>query len=250
MNQVESTTTYNPAGYAIPGSYTQATDYNSSVPYPAPTGYTVQSAGLQNQQFLGLCSFPFVQIKQVVEEIEVVTGFETGNKYFILDPQGNKLMKGSEKSSTFSRLALGAVRDMDIIISDPSGATIMNINRPFKLVHKNVTVTDSSGKLIATIFKKFSLGKTIFNVMNGQDQQLFTVRGGAFINIGKSRKFTIYNSQGTEVGFIQKEWSGLVKETFTDADLFTLHFPIDANAETRALLVATTVFVDLSHFEK
>jgi len=86
--------------------------------------------------------------------------------------------------------------------------------------------------------------------MNAQDQQIFTIRGGAFITVGPSRKFSITNSQGTEVGYIQKEWAGFMKEAFTDADHFSIHFPQGCDGETRALLIATTLFIDLSHFEK
>jgi len=205
---------------------------------------------MQTSPFNVLCNFPYVQIQQSVEAFEVVTGHETANKYSVLDPQGNLLMKCNEKSTVFSKLALGAGRSMDIKITDSSGTVIMDINRPFKLWHKNVTIMDQTGKLIGTVLKKFAVGKTIFHVMNGQDVQLFTIRGGAFINVGKSRKFTVSNSQGTEVGYILKEWAGLMKESVTDADHFSIHFPAGSSGETRALLIATTLFIDLSHFEK
>lgn len=180
----------------------------------------------------------------------MITGFETGNKYAVVDPSGNMIMKCSEKSSTLAKLALGAGRSMDIKITDASGAPLMCITRPFKLWHKNVTITDGSGRSMGSVLKKFAVGKTIFHLMDPSDNILFTIRGGAFINIGKSRTFTITNSQGTEVGSIKKEWAGLMKEAFTDADNFTIQFPAGSSGDTRALLVAVTLFIDLSHFEQ
>lgn len=221
---------------------------------PTQNAYNQQASsisGAVDASFNVLCNFPFVQIKQGVENVEVLTGFESSNKYAVLDPNGNCLMKCNEKSSTLAKLALGSGRSMDIRITDASGANqLMTITRPFKLWHKDVTIMDQSGRQIGSVLKKFAIGKTIFHVSNGQDQQLFTIRGGAFINLGKSRKFTITNSQGTEVGYIQKEWAGLLKEAFTDADHFSIHFPAGTSGETRALLIATTLFIDLSHFEK
>lgn len=182
--------------------------------------------------------------------MEVITGYETANKYTIVDPAGNTLLKCGEKSSLFAKMALGSGRSMDIKIVDTSGAPVMTITRPFKLWHKDVTIADASGRNLGSVLKKFAVGKTIFHVMDGNDTQLFTIRGGAFINVGKSRTFTIMNSQGTEVGHIKKEWAGFMKEAFTDADNFTVQFPMGSSGETRALLIATTLFIDLSHFEK
>jgi len=225
--------------------------YNSNLQnsgYPQ-SNVSVPQSGLQGN-FNSLCSFPYVQIKQKVESMEVLSGFETSNQYAVLDPQGNLLMKCNEKSSMLSKLALGTGRSMDIKITDCSGSPMMNITRPFKLYHKTVTINDASGKLIGSVLKKFAIGKTIFHVMNGQEQQIFTIRGGAFITMGTSRKFSIMNSQGTEVGHIQKEWAGVMKEAFTDADNFSIHFPASCDGETRAILIAATLFIDLSHFEK
>lgn len=227
--------------YQQPPPYQQQQQYGQKQQYGAPAAPF---------NFNMLCSYPFVSVKQKVEQMEVITGFETGNKYAVVDPSGNMIMKCSEKSSTLAKLALGAGRSMDIKITDASGAPLMCITRPFKLWHKNVTITDGSGRSMGSVLKKFAVGKTIFHLMDPSDNILFTIRGGAFINIGKSRTFTITNSQGTEVGSIKKEWAGLMKEAFTDADNFTIQFPAGSSGDTRALLVAVTLFIDLSHFEQ
>eukprot|EP00026_Physarum_polycephalum_P006777 Phypoly_transcript_06829.p1 GENE.Phypoly_transcript_06829~~Phypoly_transcript_06829.p1 ORF type:complete len:221 (+),score=22.08 Phypoly_transcript_06829:656-1318(+) len=119
------------------------------------------AAGGSSGDFSNLCSLPFVQIKQKVEKMEVLSGYETSNKYAILDPQDNPLMKCTEKSSMLSKLALGVGRSMDIQITDACGAPLMNVTRPFKLYHKNVTITSPSGKPIGTVLKKFAIGKTV-----------------------------------------------------------------------------------------
>jgi hypothetical protein len=54
-----------------------------------------------------------------------------------------------------------------------------------------------------------------------------------------------------EVASIQKKWSGLLKEAFTDADNFKVEFKSEKLRELdRYLLVAGALFVDLVYFEK
>lgn len=236
-----SSGSYGPPQPPATAAYNQPSFSGPSYQYgSAPQGFNVGA----------LCSMPSVRVKQQVEAFEVATGYESSNRYGVYDPSGNLIIKCKEKSSTFSKLALGAGRSMDIFLTDAAGNAIMQINRPFKLWHKNVTVTDASGRLIGSILKKFALAKAVFHVFNGQDQQMYTIQGGPMINIGKSRKLSILNSQGVEVGSIVKEWAGLAKELFTDADNFSLIFPADASAEARAILIAATLFIDLTHFEK
>ena len=52
-----------------------------------------------------------------------------------------------------------------------------------------------------------------------------------------------------EVGLIQKKWSGLLKELFTDADNFWVDFEAVADPQLRALLFSATVLIDIVHFE-
>ena len=53
-----------------------------------------------------------------------------------------------------------------------------------------------------------------------------------------------------EVGLIQKKWSGLGKELFTQADNFWIQFENVADPALRALLFSATVLIDVVHFER
>jgi uncharacterized protein YxjI len=54
-----------------------------------------------------------------------------------------------------------------------------------------------------------------------------------------------------KIAVIEKKWSGLMKEMFTDADNFRVMF-IDAKLTTdeKLLLLTSAVFIDLSYFER
>src|SRR5699024_4285368 len=51
-------------------------------------------------------------------------------------------------------------------------------------------------------------------------------------------------------GVVQKKWSGLVKEMFTEADNFWVELDQIDDPNLRALLFSATVLIDVVHFEK
>lgn len=51
---------------------------------------------------------------------------------------------------------------------------------------------------------------------------------------------------GEQVGKISKQWSGLARELFTDADFFGINFPMNLDVKVKATLLAA-VFLIVSH---
>ena len=54
---------------------------------------------------------------------------------------------------------------------------------------------------------------------------------------------------GREVAKVQKKWSGLLTEAFTDKDNFHLTMSDQLKPEDRLLILAAAIFVDLQYFE-
>jgi len=244
----EKGTTYAPPAQATQQPYVYSQDVNSEKGIPQSPYNTISSQQSYSSPTSGIASlqqFDHVTIKQQVEQLEMWTGFETANKYAVLGPQGQLLLKCGEKSSAVTRYLLGANRPMDIEILDSNEQTVMRINRPFKLWKKNIAVQDGQGGTMGIIRKKFSVTNKKFIVENTAGQQLYTLEGGPIF----PRKFKIMDTNEKEVGQILKRWGGIAKELFTDADTFTCFFPQEADTTTRALLVAATLFIDLTHFE-
>ena len=54
----------------------------------------------------------------------------------------------------------------------------------------------------------------------------------------------MYSADGeTPVGQIRKQWSGVVKEFFTDADNFGITFPMDLGVNIKATLIAVCFLI-------
>ena len=57
------------------------------------------------------------------------------------------------------------------------------------------------------------------------------------------------DSSRTEVGQITKQWSGLLKEAFTDTDNFGVSFPLDLDVRMKAVLLGAVLLIDFMFFE-
>jgi uncharacterized protein YxjI len=61
---------------------------------------------------------------------------------------------------------------------------------------------------------------------------------------------TLPSKRGEKIAEIQKKWSGILSEAFTDRDNFRVEFTSRAlSEEERVLVMAAAVFVDLLYFE-
>ena len=49
--------------------------------------------------------------------------------------------------------------------------------------------------------------------------------------------------ESTHVGQISKQWSGLAKEIFTDADNFGVTFPLDMDVKTKATMLGAVFLI-------
>ena len=64
-------------------------------------------------------------------------------------------------------------------------------------------------------------------------------------------EFKVLTPDGeTEVGKISKQWTGLLKEAFTDADNFGISFPMDLDVRCKATLIGAVFLIDYMFFEK
>ena len=56
--------------------------------------------------------------------------------------------------------------------------------------------------------------------------------------------------QGQEVGKISKQFGGILREAFTDADTFGVEFPpTGMGSDVRKILLGATFLIDFVHFE-
>jgi len=188
-------------------------------------------------------------IHQQKEWGEILSGFETRNKYSIIDTQSNQLFQAEEESGSFStimtRFLLSALRPFTIHIFSPDGYELFTLKRPFRFYFHELGIYKSNDVLLGTIRRRFAVLRRIYSVLDRNGNEIFQLFGPML----KPWTFQI-QKQGKELGKITKKWSGLLKESFTDADNFGLSFPKGLDVNQKAILLGAVFLIDFVHFER
>ena len=184
-------------------------------------------------------------IQQKKEWGEILTGFETLNKYVVLNAEGQEIFVAAEESrSLLARWFLKALRPFTIHVLSRDGAELLRLDRPFRFFFHELNIYSPDGAHLGKIQKQFSILRRNYKVFDPSDQELFTLFGP----ILHPWTFNILK-QEQEIGKITKKWSGLLKEGFTDADTFGVAFPGDLPLEQKCILLGAVFLIDFVHFE-
>ena len=184
-------------------------------------------------------------VSQKKEWGEILTGFETKNRYEIKDTLGNQLFSAHEiAGSILLRYFLKAYRPFTMNILFPNGNNALTLKRLFRFFLSRLNIFDASGRQIGFIKQHFSIFRRIYSVLSAEGGQVFRLVGPLL----HPWTFNIIKDGG-EIGKITKKWSGLGKEVFSDADNFSVFFPQDLDINQKSLLLGAVFLIDFVHFE-
>uniref|UniRef100_A0A6M2DSW2 Phospholipid scramblase n=1 Tax=Xenopsylla cheopis TaxID=163159 RepID=A0A6M2DSW2_XENCH len=198
-------------------------------------------------------------VKQKVELLEVLTSFETENKFTIKNGNGQKVFYASEQTDCLTRNFCGPLRPFEMKIMDNFKNQVIHLHRPlacmsccFPCCLQSMEVSCPPGTVIGTIDQEWSILKPTLLVKDGGGNPIFRIEGPICrFGCGMSVDFKIFTLDGAnEIGIISKQWGGLVREFFTDADYFGVSFPIDLDVKMKAVLLGAVFLVDMMFFEK
>ena len=184
-------------------------------------------------------------ISQQKEWGEIVTGFESRNKYVVSDTEGNRLYLAAEEAgSLLLRWFLKAKRPFTIRVFTGDQQEVLRVRRPFRFYFHQAEVLDSQGQSLGVIEKRFSLVRRVYAVTDERGQEIAQLFGPLL------RPWTFQiRSDGQTHGKIAKKWSGLLKEGFSDADNFGVQFPATWDVRRKALFLGAVFLIDFVHFE-
>ncbi|MEM6295976.1 MAG: phospholipid scramblase-related protein [Myxococcota bacterium] len=195
-----------------------------------------------------LASAPSLVVKQQKEMLEVFTNFETKNRYLVQLPNGQPAFYAAEAGegagAFFARTFLKNSRPFTMQLMDPHGHPALTLRRPWTWFFSELHVTDGHGQPIGSLHQKFKFFGRLFEVSDTSGQVFAQIQGPFF----RPWTFKVI-VQGHEVGQISKQWGGLMKEAFTDADTFGVQFDPNMPANHRALILAATFLIDFLYFE-
>lgn len=192
-----------------------------------------------------LASSKSIVVQQQKEWGEILTGFETVNKYSVADASGRRLYLAAEEAgSMLLRLFLKALRPFTVAVLTEAGQVVFRIVRPFRFYFHRAEVTDAQGQSLGVIERRFAIIRRIYSVYSPDGNEIYKLFGP----ILHPWTFEIKDGDRTH-GKITKKWSGLLKEGFTDADNFGVTFPADWDVRRKALLLGAVFLIDFVHFE-
>jgi uncharacterized protein YxjI len=188
-------------------------------------------------------------IKQKKEWGEILTGFETRNKYSIMDGWGHEIFQAEEEGGSLGtvlgRLFLNHLRPFTISIFSTDGNEMIVLDRPFRFYFHELDIRTPDGVLLGKVKRRFALLRRNYAILDANEREIFQIFGP----ILRPWTFLIKKDE-QEQGKIVKKWSGMGKEIFTDADNFGINFPQEADADQKAVFLGALFLIDFVHFEK
>ena len=188
-------------------------------------------------------------INQKLEMAEWI-GFETRNKYQILDQQQRPLAYAAEQGhgifQQIFRQFLGHWRSFNIVIFTLDRRVFLQVHHPFRWYFRRLEIKDNADALLGVVEKRFALLHKSFAVTDSSGRFLCEVSSPIW------QPWTFpFQKRKRNVAIVRKKWSGLLNEGFTDKDKFTVEFSDPQLGELeRRLILAAALFIDLQYFEK
>uniref|UniRef100_A0A672F1N5 Phospholipid scramblase n=1 Tax=Salarias fasciatus TaxID=181472 RepID=A0A672F1N5_SALFA len=186
-------------------------------------------------------------------------GFETNNQYEIKNSLGQKIYKAKEKNDCCTRNCCGSLRSFDMTVKDNSDREVMHLVRPFRCVScwcpcclQEMEVQAPPGTTVGFVKQDWHPFLPRFSIQGPNKETLMTLEGPCFAcNCCGDVNFELKAKDSDKViGRISKQWSGLLKEVFTDTDNFGIQFPLDLDVKMKAVLVGACFLIDFMFFEK
>lgn len=184
-------------------------------------------------------------VRQQKEWGEIVTGWETRNRYEVFGADEQPLfLAGEVGGNFFARSFLKAKRPFTLEVRSADGALALTVRRPWSWFFSRADVYDGQGRPIGTIQQRFAFLRRKYDVQDESGRVVATLFGAFF----KPWTFEIRRDE-QPCGAIKKQWSGLFKEAFSDADTFGIEMSPEVEPPHRPLFLGATFLIDFVHFE-
>ncbi|XP_064476116.1 phospholipid scramblase 1-like [Ornithodoros turicata] len=197
-------------------------------------------------------------VSQQLQIVELLVGMEQANKYVVRNNMGQFMYFALEESDFCTRCILGDIRPFEMKLMDYRGEEVMRMCRPLRCNSwicfcclQEIRVEAPPGRSIGHIKQDCTVVYPSFSILNAVHQEVLKITGPLCTSSCMGDvPFEIYTSDRKQkIGRISKNWSGLVKEAFTNADNYALAFPIDLSTDIKAVLLGCLFLIEFIFFE-
>ena len=189
-------------------------------------------------------------IKQKKEWLEIFSGFETKNTYYIYNSNDDHIGIISEVGkgilNILSRLFLKSHRPFKFKITNTKGVELLKVKRTFFWFFSDLYVR-FRGRKFGSIHRRFSFLHKTYSILDHRGREIFQIKSP----IWRLWTFPIFDKRERTVGVITKRWQGLISEVFTDADAFYIDLASkQLTTEEKVLLFVSGISIDFDFFEE
>ncbi|XP_072855455.2 phospholipid scramblase 1 [Pogona vitticeps] len=197
-------------------------------------------------------------IHQELEYLEILTTFETCNRYEIKNAFGQRVYYAIEENNCCTLLCCGADRPFTLKIFDNIGQVVIELTRPLRCSScwypcclQELEVQAPPGIQVGYIKQTWHPLLPKFTIQNQAQNDVLKITGPCVLcSCGEDIHFEVKSvDEATAVGRISKLWTGFVKEVFTDADDLGIQFPLDLDVRMKAVMLGAAFLIDYVFFE-
>jgi len=143
-------------------------------------------------------------------------------------------------------------------ILDNNQQEILHLERPLRCAScwtpcclQEMTISSPPGTPIGYVEQQWHPFLPKFNILDDKKDVILKIEGPlCAFNFCGDVEFKVQTHDENEIGKISKQWSGLAKEAFTDADNFGIQFPLDLDVKAKACLLGAVFLIDFMFFEE
>ncbi|XP_064008903.1 phospholipid scramblase 1 [Pogoniulus pusillus] len=242
-----------PAGFAVPPVQNQPMMMERTVWMPIPPSIPNCPPGLEY-----LTQIDQILIHQQIELLEILSGFETNNKYELKNSLGQRVYFAAEDNDCCTRNCCGPSRPFTLRIIDNLGHEVITLQRPlrcssccFPCCLQELEVQAPPGTPIGYVVQNWHPCLPKFTIQDERRMDILKIGGPCVVcSCCEDINFEVKSVDETAtVGRISKQWTGFVKEAFTDADNFGITFPGDLDVKMKAVMIGACFLIDFMFFE-
>ncbi|XP_053318677.1 phospholipid scramblase 1-like isoform X2 [Spea bombifrons] len=172
---------------------------------------------------------------------------------------GQRIFTAQERSSVCARWFCGSSRPLTLQVCDPSGREIIHFRRPLKCTSccfpcclQEMEVQSPPGNTIGYVTQTWHPFVPKYSLLTETREPVLKVVGPCLMSscCGDINFQVKPLCESRSVGLISKQWGGLPKEIFTDADNFGIQFPKDLGVKMKAVLLGACFLLDYVFFER
>lgn len=171
--------------------------------------------------------------------------FELKNEYGVFDESGAQVGSITQVGQGLVTLLARIGTDLDVVLPvtlelrEADGAPTLIMRKPW--FRMTVDVARGDGSPLGSIRKQIRIGKARFSLTDAGGRELGEVRAQNW----RAKDFSMVDQNGQQVARVTKQWRGIAREVFTDADTYVVQLEPSATEPLRELALAAALAVDV-----